>query len=109
MGLTLSSLVVGCAGGSTPAPSATSPTGTTPTAAPSPIPSLPIVTWDAGDRYFSLDGEETFLFTRNLAGWQTWQYDHELDLLDAGGTRLVRIQLDYMGMGYDSTGAIDPV
>lgn len=93
-------------------PSSTSkPTGTviptkiqTPTATPVPLPQL---TLRKGDSYFTIDGRQSFLFSRNLAGYEPSQYKRLLDLTKTGGSKLVRIQLDSMGTGMTGNGQID--
>jgi len=75
-----------------------------PTATPIPFPKI---TLNPGDKYFSVDGRQSFLFTRNMAGYETWQYDRLLDMTKTGSSILVRIQLDSMGTGITSNGEID--
>ncbi len=81
---------------------------------PSPAPSstpthvaLPAFALQPGDFYFSLDGQPAFLFSRNIAGYQRAHYQTFLDWSASGGSRFVRIQLDSLGMGYTSSGAVD--
>lgn len=81
------------------------PSGT-PSATATPV-SLPAITLESGDFYFSVDGEPSFVFSRNVAGYQENQYDTFLDWTKAGGSKFVRIQLDSLGMGYTSTGGVD--
>ena len=80
----------------------------TPTASPTatviPFPSL---TLKPGDFYFSVDGQTGFIFSRNIAGYQPVDYDTFLDWSKAGGSRMARIQLDSLGMGYTKTGEVD--
>lgn len=84
---------------------ATSTMAPSPTATPIPFPAL---TLKPGDFYFSVDGRTSFIFSRNVAGYQQSQYDTFLNWTKAGGSRFVRIQLDSWGMGYTSTGSVDP-
>ncbi len=71
------------------------------------VPALAKIELHKGDFYFTVNGRQSFLFSRNLAGYETGQYTQLLDLVNAGGSRLVRIQLDSMGTGITSTGAVD--
>lgn len=75
-----------------------------PTLTPTPAS---IITLNKGDFYFSIDGQQSFIFSRNLAGYQTSQYSQLLDLTSVGGSKLVRVQLDSLGMGYSNTGEVD--
>lgn len=98
-------------------PATVAPTGVsrpTATSLPSPlpsftptIPSTPILTLEKGDFYFSIDGQQSFLFSRNVAGYQISQYYELLGLTSTGGSKFVRIQLDSLGMGYSKTGQAD--
>lgn len=76
------------------------------TATATPIP-FPALTLKPGDFYFSVDGQTSFIFSRNIAGYQQSQYDTFLDWTKAGGSRFARIQLDSLGMGYTSKGGVD--
>jgi hypothetical protein len=76
----------------------------TPTATSIPLPRL---TLGEGDFYFTIDGKQSFLFSRNLAGYQPSQYIQLLRLMRNGGSKLVRIQLDSMGTGITSNGEVD--
>ena len=82
----------------------------TPTAFPTstPIP-LPSIALNKGDFYFNIDGQQSFIFSRNLAGNKTFQYSQLLDLTSIGGSKLVRIQLDSFGMGFSNSGKVDEV
>ena len=75
------------------------------TATEVPIPSL---TLKPGDFYFSVDGQTSLLFSRNIGGYQQVHYDTFLDWSKAGGSRVARIQLDSLGMGTTKTGEVDP-
>jgi hypothetical protein len=79
-----------------------------PTATPIPtsLP-YPIITLEKGDFYFSIAGQPGFIFSRNLAGYETSQYYQLLDMTGLGGSKLVRVQLDSLGMGYSNTGDVD--
>ena len=73
------------------------------------VPLAPL-TLERGDGRFSLGGRERLLFARNLtAYWQT-DFNEVLALARAGGSRLVRVQLE-LGFGdhnvMTSTGAVD--
>jgi hypothetical protein len=102
----LSLLISGCTPGGSTNPSAT----LLPTIAPTATPiSLPKITLTKGDSYFSLDGTQQFLFSRNIAGYEPQQYLQFLDLTKNGGSRMVRIQLDSMGTGITPKGDVDGV
>lgn len=79
------------------------------TATPVPLPTL---TLQPGDPYFSLNGTQRFIFSRNLAGTNPSDYDKLLDLAQEGGTILVRVGTDNgamggaNGYGYTATGGI---
>ncbi len=118
----LSNLFLGCTPGQTTTPTShppatvvptqVSPPTTTslPTLMPSLTPAIPatlIITLEKGDFYFSIDGQQSFLFSRNLAGYQTSQYHQLLNLTSAGGSKFVRLHLDSFGMGYSKTGEVD--
>jgi len=66
-----------------------------------------VLTLKPGDFYFSVDGQTSFLFSRNVGGYQLVHYDTFLDWSKAGGSKFARIQLDSMGMGYTKTGDVD--
>ena len=105
-----------CASQPTAAPTVTATATTAPTYTATPtlaqtatatLTPLPAITLQAGDFYFSVDGKTSFVFSRNVAGYQQTQYDTFLDWTEAGGSQFVRIQLDSLGMGYTSTGGVD--
>ena len=73
----------------------------------STIPSLPGITLEKGDFYFSVDGRQSFLYSRNPSGYLTNQYKALFALSSTGGSRLVRLHLDNFGMGYTNTGGVD--
>ena len=85
-------------------PTATATVSPTTTATQVPFPAL---TLKPGNFYFSLDGKPSFIYSRNMAGYQVAQYYFLLYWSKAGGARFVRIQLDSLGMGYTSTGGVD--
>ena len=89
---------------STPTPIRAATSTSIPTPTPTPAS---IITLNKGDFYFSIDGQQSFIFSRNLAGYQTSQYFQLLDLTGVGGSKLVRVQLDSLGMGYSNTGEVD--
>ncbi|HTX92780.1 MAG TPA: hypothetical protein VMC09_16335 [Anaerolineales bacterium] len=60
---------------------------------------LPTITVQPGDHYFSVDGRQSVLFTRNLAGVQRSDYDPMLDWMAKAGSRVARVGLDNMVMG----------
>ena len=83
------------------------PTGTSVSTLPPSIGPTQIVTLKKGDFHFSIDGRQGFLFSRNVAGYETTQYYELLDLTSTGGSKVVRVQLDSLGMGYSNTGKVD--
>jgi len=94
----------GCTG--MQAASSTSTATRAPTATPIPLPALAL---QPGDFYFSVDGQPGFVFSRNVAGYQQTHYETLLEWTAAGGSRIARISLDSMGMGYTSSGDVDEV
>lgn len=110
-------LLAGCvpvetAPSSTQAP--TLPPSLVPSQSPSAEPiltpvSYPEITLTKGGFYFSLDGMQSFLFSRNIAGYEPQHYLRLLDLTRNGGSRMVRIQLDSMGTGITPNGDLDEV
>jgi hypothetical protein len=68
---------------------------------------LPRVTLHPGDSYFSVSGHQQVLFARNLTSYWETDFNTILGLTKAGGGRLVRVQLDSLGDGMTSTGALD--
>jgi hypothetical protein len=71
---------------------------------------LPALTLRAGDEYFRIGGREQVVFARNLtAYWQT-DFNTLLGLTQAGGSRLMRVQLEH-GFGdanlITSSGGVD--
>lgn len=71
-----------------------------------PSPIAPI-TLEPGARYFSIDGKEQFLASRNIAGRDEAEYMSLLDKASAEGTRLVRFHLTHLGgMGIASDGGV---
>jgi hypothetical protein len=89
---------------STPAIPATSTLTPMFTATPIPFPTL---TLKPGENYFSIDGKPGFIFSRNIAGYEQDHYNTFLDWMKTGGSKLARIQLDSLGMGYTSSGGVD--
>ncbi len=91
-----------------PAPTSASPS--TPTRVPTitsiPLPSLTLV---PGEFYFSFDGQPGFLFSRNVAGYEPTHYETFLDWSRNGGSRMVRVQLDSLGIGCTLAGGVDEV
>ncbi len=60
-----------------------------------------------GDSSFSIGGHQQVLFTRNLTSYWETDFNTILGLTRAGGGRLVRAQLDSLGDGMTSAGALD--
>jgi len=98
----------GCTNTSTSNSSTTEtlPPATTLASIPASVP-LPSLTLEPGDFYFSVDGQTGFVFSRNVAGYQQTHYETLLKWTAAGGSRIARISLDSMGMGYTSSGEVD--
>jgi hypothetical protein len=66
----------------------------TPTIAPTPVP-FPAVTLNPGDSYFSIDGRQSFLLSRNITG-KTWDDLHTLlEWAHQGGSKVVRVHLTH--------------
>jgi hypothetical protein len=65
------------------------------------------LTLDKGEFYFRTGGKQNFVFSRNLTGIQQSDFDTILDWTKSGGSSLVRIQVDSLGMGYTSSGEVD--
>jgi len=78
----------------------------TPTFTPTPI-ALPELTLSKGDFYFRVDGVQSVIFSRNIAGYEPSQYTLLLYLTKTGGSKLVRIQLPSLGTGITKSGDID--
>lgn len=88
-------------------PTTLPPTDTNiPTATATPVP-IPSLTLRPGGFYFSVNGQTSFIFSRNIAGYHPVDYGTFLDWSKAGGSRVARIQLDSLGMGYTKTGEVD--
>ena len=88
-----------------PTPTQTATNIATVTSTSIPFPSLTLV---PGNFYFNLDGKASFIFSRNIAGYQQVHYQTFLDWARTGGSKVARIQLDSMGMGYTQGGEVDP-
>jgi hypothetical protein len=80
-----------------------------PSATADPLPELTLV---PGERYFRLNGEPTFIFSRNLAGYKPEDFDTLVVAANQGGAAVVRVGLDNVAMGgnkgygYSSDGMI---
>jgi hypothetical protein len=69
------------------------------------ISPLPPMTLGAGDVYFSVGGRQQVVFERNLSAyWQT-DFNTLLGLTKAGGSRLMRVQLE---LGFGDSNVITP-
>lgn len=79
-----------------------------PTAAPTPttVP-LPAINFTPGSFYFNVDGKESVIFSRNVAGYMQSHYSTFISWAKFGGSSLVRIQLDSWEMGYTPAGEVD--
>lgn len=93
-------LVLGCfiLGSCSQAPSSL-PTST-PTQIPTRVPTqtatyvpLPELTLNPGDLYFSMDGQQSLIFTRNTTGKTREDFAMMLDWAKQGGTKLIRVHL----------------
>ena len=114
----LSGVFSGCTPGQTTTPASPLPATVAPTQVnhstatsistlnPTSVPT-PSITLKKGDFYFSIDGQQSFIFSRNVAGYETSQYYQLLDFTSKGGSKFVRVQLDSLGMGYSNTGEVD--
>jgi hypothetical protein len=91
-----------CSPGPSPTPTLKARDMVTPTTFP-----LPEISLQPGDNYFSVDGTAGFIFSRNIAGYGPNDYQTFLDWMRTGGSRVARIQLDSLGMGYTPAGALD--
>ncbi|MGA2514159.1 MAG: hypothetical protein ABSG37_11150 [Candidatus Limnocylindrales bacterium] len=94
----------GCAPQSPPPPTSTAtpsvaPTGTaavtlspaaSPTATSTPFP---VLTLQAGNSYFSLDGQQSFVLSRNPTGKTQADFDAVLGWARQGGTRIIRVHI----------------
>jgi len=91
----------GCAPASTASPlaatSSVAPTAgplvtPSPPAVPTPSP-FPTLTLHAGDSYFSIDGKQSFILSRNPVGKTQTDFDTVLDWARQGGTKILRVQI----------------
>ena len=79
----------------------------------SPIATLtpsPEISLNPSESYFTVDGKQSFLFSRNITGaYNTDFSDFEkfLTYAQAAGDRVVRLQIDNLGLGFNSAGAVD--
>jgi hypothetical protein len=92
-----------------PTPTVTSTSTTTPFPTATPIP-LPMLTLQPGNFYFSVDGKQSFIFSRNITGaYDTKFSDFEkfLNYAQAAGDRVVRLQIDNLGLGFSRNGTVD--
>jgi len=79
---------------------------TLPNPTPKSLP-LPVITLDPGQLQFSVDGSPAFTFSRNVTGYQQFDFATFLYWTNMSGDDFVRIQLDSLGMGYTSSGLVD--
>lgn len=107
-------LVVACAPQENPAP-VNSPTGVptdtkvpiTPTATTIPLPNI---TLKDGDFYFTVEGKQQPLFSRNIAAYTMDDFNTLLPMTSSGGSKLVRLQVSTIvagGMGFTNEGKVD--
>ncbi|OQB20534.1 MAG: Sugar-binding cellulase-like protein [Firmicutes bacterium ADurb.Bin182] len=69
--------------------------------------SLPVITLNPGDFYFSVDGKERPVFLRNVAAYDLSDYENFLDWSKSGGSSVARVQLNAIKMGYTGSGKVD--
>lgn len=86
---------------SVPEKTSASPVQAAPTPSPTPDP-LPALTLVAGEHYFRLNGQPTFIFSRNLAGYKPEDFDILVTAAHQGGAVVVRVALDNVAMGGNS-------
>ena len=68
------------------------------------------ITLHSGDFYFSIDGTQRFVLSRNLAAYIPQDYNLLLGWCVKGGTRIVRLAVDNRamgGLGYTNSGAVN--
>lgn len=53
---------------------------------------IPMITLKPGDKYFTVNGKQSFIFSRNIVGFEEKDYTTFFDQTKAAGGRLVRIQ-----------------
>jgi hypothetical protein len=72
-----------------------SPTATiAPTVTNTPVP-FPVFTLSPGDFYFSIDGKQSFLLSRNITGKTQDDFYTLLEWAHRGGTKVIRIHLTH--------------
>ncbi len=101
-------MLSGCAPASTASPTFTAATAfvATPSVTPTgnavitPSPtvtptstSIPVLTLGASDSYFSIDGKQSFILSRNPTGKTQTDFDTVLDWARQGGTKIVRVHI----------------
>ncbi len=72
--------------------------------------SLPKITLKPGDMYFSIDGKQSFLFSRNITGQDIENLsDFKLffDYTQAAGDHFARLQIDNLGPFFTSDGDVN--
>jgi hypothetical protein len=68
---------------------------------------LPQITLRKGDSYFSFDGRQSFLFSRNITGQDVENlsdFERFLDYAQAAGDHFVRLQIDNLGPFFKNNG-----
>lgn len=99
-------------------PQPTSPLASTPTRTdtpPNPAPTaamipLPQISLEQGNHYFSVDGKQQPVFSRNIAAYTMDDFNNLLPMTHQGGSQLVRLQVSTVvagGKGFTSTGQVD--
>jgi hypothetical protein len=90
----------------TKAPTWTRPSATVPSLTSTPVPPQGL-SLRRGEYYFRWDGRPRFFLTRNLGGNEEAQFGTFLDGSVAGGSQIVRLSLETLGMGFTTRGGIN--
>lgn len=95
--ITLSLLFSGCTSSPASAPSETEQAVNPTPAVASTATLMPMaeISLDSGDFYFSIDGKQTFILSRNPTGKTETDIETMLDWAHQGGTRVIRVHLTH--------------
>ena len=74
----------------------------TATILPTAIPTIPPLTLKPGDSYFTIGGQQNFVFSRNLAGYTRDDFNTFLDWTQKSGSKLVRVHIMWGWQGAPS-------